>query len=70
MTPQPSVAPIARTLSEAPTVMTFFAVPGELTVLAPEPALPLETTSTIPWFPVTPGLASRARPSNSCAVVL
>ena len=30
-TPQPSV-PDARTLSAAPTVITFFAVPGELTL--------------------------------------
>ena len=28
MTPQPSSPPSERTLSEAPTVITFFAVPG------------------------------------------
>ena len=69
-TPQPSVAPIARTLSDAPTVITFFAVPGEPIVFAPAPLLPAETTCVICWLPATPGCASRARPSNSCAVAL
>ena len=41
-TPQPSVAPIVRTFSDAPTVITFFAVPGEPIVLPPEPVLPAE----------------------------
>ena len=65
MTPQPSVPPIARTLSDAPTVMTFFAVPGDLIVLAPAPEFPAETTSMNCWFPATPGWASRTSASNS-----
>ena len=36
--------PIGRTLSEAPTVITFFAVPGAPIVLAPAPELPAEKT--------------------------
>ena len=69
-TPQPSVAPIARTFSAAPTVMTFLAVPGAPMVLAPEPELPADTTSTNCWLPATPGCASRTRLSNSCDVEL
>ena len=38
-TPQPSVAPIGRTFSDAPTVITFFAVPGRADVLPPAPAV-------------------------------
>src|SRR3954451_7574213 len=66
-TPQPSVAPIARTFSDAPTVITFFAVAGDEIVLAPAPAFPAATTSTKPWFPDTPGWTSRTSPSYSCA---
>ena len=50
-TPQPSVPPNGWTLSAAPTVITFFAAPGEPMVLALGPALPAEKTMTISWLP-------------------
>src|SRR5215510_6156702 len=50
----PFAVDIERTFSEAPTVMTFLAVPGAPTVCAPpEPALPAAKTMTISWFPET-----------------
>ena len=64
-TPHPSVAPIGRTLSDAPTVITFFAVPGAPIVFPPAPALPAEKIFVICWLPATPGCASRTRKSNS-----
>ncbi len=65
-TPQPSVAPIGRTFSDAPTAIAFLAVPGELVVLPPGPEFPAETTSVNGWLPATPGCASRTIESNSC----
>src|SRR5436190_17050495 len=58
--PQPSFPPgslpplaveIDATFSVAPTVMTFLAVPGELTVCGFEPALPAAKRITISWLP-------------------
>jgi hypothetical protein len=65
-TPQPSLPPIDRTFSDAPTAMTFFALPGDPTVPATGPALPAAKTSTICWLPPTPGCASRTIESYSC----
>jgi hypothetical protein len=42
---------IERTFSAAPTVITFFAVPGAPTEPAPGPAFPAANTTTISWFP-------------------
>ena len=61
--PHPSAPPNGCTFSAAPTVMTFFAVPGEPTVEAPEPELPAENTITICWVPAAPAWASRTSPS-------
>ena len=66
--PHWSAAPKAWTPSEAPDVKTFFAVPGEPTVPAPEPLLPAAKRMTISWFPefgtAEPvGWASRTRAS-------
>ena len=70
LSPPASTPPLAsesdRTFSAAPTVMTFFAEPGELTVPVPGPSLPAENTITIglPGFnPVT----LRTRISKCCA---
>src|SRR5262245_35822987 len=52
-TRQASAPPNGWTLFAAPTVMTFLAVPGEPTVLAPGPPLPTEKTMTISWLPAT-----------------
>src|SRR5262245_59146962 len=60
--PQPSV-PVWRKFSEAPAVMTFLAVPGAETVLAPEPSLPAAKTIDISWLPALPETASRTRMS-------
>ena len=57
--PQPSAPPKACTFSEAPTVMTFLAVPGVPTVLAPGPSLPAAKTMTISWLPGVGHRASR-----------
>ena len=65
--PQAST-PNARSFSSAPTVMTFFAVPGVLIVPARGPSLPAATTCTSCWAPGCEGTASRAIASNSCAV--
>ena len=56
-----------RTFSEAPTVITFFAVPGAPIVFPPEPALPAENTLVICWLPAVAGCASRTRASNSAS---
>ena len=67
VTPQPSV-PAARTLSDAPTVITFLAVPGApiefsgawcCALVGSVPSLPAEKISTSCWLPATPGWASR-----------
>ena len=70
VTPQPSVKPAARTFSAAPTVRTFFAVPGAPMVFGPAPELPAEKISTICWLPAVPGSASRTSLSYSCALAL
>ena len=66
--PQPSF-PVWRTFSPAPTVMMFLAVPGLLTVLAPDPSLPAAKITIICWLPPTPLCASRTTRSTSCALV-
>ncbi len=56
---QPST-PLARTPSDAPTVMTFFAVASEWIVPCPTvPSLPAANTSTSCWLPAVPDWASR-----------
>ena len=55
-TPQPSVqAPdsslASRLFSDAPTVITFFAVPGVPTEDAAEPSLPAAKTKISGWLP-------------------
>ena len=61
-TPQPSV-PVGRTFSEAPTEITFLAVPGEVSVSV---SLPAEKTCVISWLPDTDASASRVSASNAC----
>src|SRR3954464_5916566 len=52
-----------RTLAEAPTVITFFAEPGESMPCeflgVQGPALPAANAKIISWFPATPDCASR-----------
>ena len=65
--PQPSV-PVWRTFSLAPTVMTFLAVAGLLTVFAAEPSLPAAKTTVSCCKPVVPLCASRTMASYDCAL--
>ena len=60
--------PDARSLSSAPTAMTFLAVAGVLSVPAPGPSLPAATTSTICCAPACEATASRTIASYSWAV--
>src|SRR6185436_7350532 len=65
---QPSV-PVWRTFSPAPTQITFFAVAGLLTVLAPEPSFPAANTTVISCRPAVAVWASRTILSYACALV-
>ncbi len=49
--PHPSGCPKGWTFSEAPTVITFLAVPGAPMVLAPGPEFPAEKTMGNSWLP-------------------
>ena len=52
LTPLLSEPPKGWTFSAAPAVITFLAVPGDPTVLVPDPALPAAKTKVICWLPV------------------
>src|SRR6218665_1250669 len=72
---QLSAPPKAWTFSEAPTVMTFLAVPGLPTEFADGPLLPAAKAMTISWLPTAgtaavAGCESRTRPSYACAAAV
>ena len=69
LTPQASVPASERMFSEAPTVMTFLAVPGESIERLPSavPSFPAAKTWTISWLPEF-GLAELRRVANDRVV--
>ena len=52
-TAQPRDPPIGRTLSDAPTLITFFAVPGVPTVFVPGPRVACTANTSASSWPVT-----------------